>query len=185
VTAHAPQEPKVYGLLAEFDDPEGLINAAKKAREAGYRKMDGYSPYGLGEVADAIGFRKSEMGTIMFIGGLIGVCAGFLMQYWTQAVDYQYNVGGRPLNSWPQFVPITFELMVLTASLSGLFGLIALCGLPLLNHPLFNVKAFDRASQDRFFLCIESRDPKYDPQATRAFLAGLQPSPLSVEEVPT
>ena len=118
------------------------------------------------EVADALGFPRSEIGAIMFIGGLCGATLGFLMQYYLNGIDYPLNVGGKPFFSWPQFVPITWELLVLTASLSGLFGLFALCGLPQPYHPLFNVPQFDRASRDRFFLVIEATDPKFDPAAT-------------------
>jgi Protein of unknown function (DUF3341) len=174
-------EPKVYGLLAEFETGDAMAAAARKATAAGYTRMDCYSPYPVGDAADAMGFPKSEMGPVMFIGGLTGACAGFLMQYWANAYGYPLNVGGRPYFSWPSFIPITFEMMVLTTALTGLFGLIAICGLPRYNHPLFNSKAFDRASRDRFFLCIESVDPKYDAAATRAFLNELHP--LSVEEV--
>jgi hypothetical protein len=144
--------------------------------------MDCFSPYPVGEAADAMGFYKSEMAPVMFIGGLIGATAGFLMQYLLGAEVYPINVGGRPFLSWPSFVPITFELMVLTAALSGVFGLIAVCGLPMLYHPLFNVPGFERASSDRFFFCIEAVDPKFDLAATREFLAGCQP--LDVAEVP-
>ncbi|MCE9531785.1 MAG: DUF3341 domain-containing protein [Planctomycetes bacterium] len=168
--------------MAEFDHPDKLVDAARKASAAGYTRMDCYSPYPVGEAADAMGFPKSEMGSVMFIGGLIGATAGFLMQYLLGAYDYPINVGGRPFFSWPSFVPITFEMMVLTAALSGVFGLFAVCGLPMLYHPVFNVPAFARASGDHFFLCIEAVDPKYDPVATRDFLAGLQP--LDVAEVP-
>jgi hypothetical protein len=182
VSAHAEQAPAVFGLLAEFDNPDGMVNAARQANAAGYTHMDCYSPYPVGDAADAMGFKKSEMGPVMFIGGLMGATAGFLMQYLLNAYDYPYNVGGRPYMSWPSFVPVTFEAMVLTAALSGLFGLIAICGLPMLYHPLFNVPVFARASGDRFFICIEASDPKYELEATRAFLAAQQP--LSVAEVP-
>ena len=130
-----------------------------------------------------LGFTKSEMGPVMFIGGLTGACSGFLMQYWCNTYGYSLNVGSRPYFSWPSFVPITFEMMVLTTALTGFFTLFAICGLPRLNHPLFNSKAFDRATRDRFFLCIEATDPKYaaDPGATLTFAKGLQA--LSVEEV--
>ena len=145
--------------------------------------MDAYSPYPVGDAADALGFPKSEMGPIMFIGGLTGACSGFLMEYWCNAYGYPLNVGGRPYLSWPSFIPITFEMMVLTTALTGLFALIALCGLPRLHHPLFNSKTFERATCDRFFLCIEAADPKYqaDPAATLAFLRECNPA--SVEEV--
>lgn len=178
---HLEDEPKVYGYLAEFTDADGLVAATRKARAEGYTLIDTHTPYPVGDTADAIGFPKSEMGVVMFIGGLTGACTGFLMQYWDNAYGYSLNVGGRPYLSWPSFIPITFEMMVLTAALSGLFGLMALCGLPRLHHPLFNSKAFDRATRDRFFLSIEADDPKYDSDATKAFLLSLNPA--SVEEV--
>lgn len=174
--------PQVWGAVAEFDTADDLIAAARAARQAGYTRLDGHSPYPLGEVADEIGFPRSEIGAIMFTGGLLGAACGFLMLTWALAYDYPINVGGKPFFSWPMFVPITWELLVLTACMTGLFGFLALCGLPMPYHPLFNVPQFARASQDRFFLSIEAADPKYDPAATRAFLQGL--NPLSVEEVP-
>jgi hypothetical protein len=182
-THSEPAAPVVYGLLAEFATSDDLVVATQKAKAAGYNHMDTFSPYPVGEAADALGYTKSEMGPVMFIGGLTGACSGFLMEYWCNTYGYPLNVGGRPYFSWPSFIPITFEMMVLTTALTGLFALIALCGLPRLNHPLFNSKAFDRASKDRFFLCIEAEDPKYqaDPAATLAFVKDLHS--LSVEEV--
>ncbi len=174
--------PKLYGLMAEFGTADALIAATHKAKAAGYNKMDGYSPYPIGEVADALGFPRSEIGAIMFIGGLCGASMGFAMQYYLNGIDYPLNVGGKPFFSWPQFIPITWELLVLTASMSGLFGLLALCGLPQPYHPVFNVPQFARASADRFFLCIEAKDPKFDLNPTREFLQTL--NPLSVAEVP-
>lgn len=172
----------VYGLLAEFETADGLIDATRSAAAKGYSRMDGYSPYPIGEVADALGFPRSEIGAIMFIGGLCGATFGFLMQYYLNGIDYPINVGGKPMFSWPQFAPITWELLVLTASLSGVIGLFVLCGLPQPNHPLFNVPQFARATRDRFFLCIEATDPNFDLTSTRDFLDTLKP--LSVAEVP-
>ena len=179
---HEHDGPATYGLMAEFDTADKLIDATRKAKEAGYDRMDGYSPYPVGEVADALGFPRSEIGAVMFVGGLCGATLGFLMQYYLNGIEYPLNVGGKPYFSWPQFAPITWELLVLTASLTGLVGLLALCGLPQPYHPVFNVPQFARASKDRFFLVVESADPKYDPAATKAFLTGL--NPLSVAEVP-
>lgn len=176
-----PTVPVTYGVLAEFETADAMSHATAKASAAGYTHMDAYSPYPVGEAADALNFPKSEMGPVMFIGGLTGACAGFIMQYWANTYGYSLNIGGRPYFSWPSFVPITFEMMVLTTALSGLFGLMALCGLPRYNHPLFNSAKFDRASRDRFFLCIEATDPKFNLAETRAFLNDLHP--LSVEEV--
>ena len=175
--------PKLYALLVEFGTADDLIVATRAARAHGFTYMDTHTPYPVGETADALGYPKSEMGTVMFIGGLTGACAGFLMQYWDNAYGYSLNIGGRPYLSWPSFIPITFEMMVLTAALSGLFGLMALCGLPRLHHPLFNSARFDRATRDRFFLSVEAGDPKVaaDVGGAKAFLATL--NPLSVEEV--
>lgn len=179
---HHDAPPAVYGLLAEFDTADGLVAATKAARLAGFTRMDGYSPYPVGEVADELGFPRSEIGAIAFTGGLCGATLGFTMMTWASVVDYPINIGGKPFWSWPMFIPISWELLVLTASLSGLFGLLSLCGLPQPYHPLFNVPQFARATRDRFFLCIEAIDPKFDAATTREFLGTL--SPLSVEEVP-
>jgi hypothetical protein len=171
-----------YGVLAEFPNGDALTVGIQKAREAGYTVMDAYTPYPVPDAADALGFPKSEMGTVMFIGGLTGACSGFFMQWFLTTRQYPVDVAGRPLFSWPQYVPITFEMMVLTAALTGLFTLLALCGLPQYYHPLFNVPAFERASRDGFFLCIEAEDPQFDLTRTRDFLMSLQP--LEVAEVP-
>ncbi len=183
-SAHSqPAEPVLYGVLLEYATSDELVAATQKAKAAGYNRMDTFSPYPVGDSADALGFTKSEMGPVMFIGGLTGACSGFLMQYWCNTYGYPLNVGSRPYFSWPSFIPITFEMMVLTTALTGFFTLIAICGLPRLNHPLFNSKRFDRATCDRFFLCIEATDPKYaaDPGSTLAFARDLQA--MSVEEV--
>jgi hypothetical protein len=175
--------PTTWGVLAEFETGDELIAATKAAREAGYTRMDGYSPYPIGEVADELNFPKSEIGAVMFIGGLTGAVLGFCLQAWTNGVDYQLTVAGKPGVSWPMFVPITWELLVLTASMSGFFGLLGLCGLPEPHHPLFNVEAFKRASRDRFFLAIEAADPLFDLAKVTSFLGGLRPQ--SVAEVPS
>jgi hypothetical protein len=174
--------PALHGVMAEFQTADELIAATRKARQAGYSRMDGYSPYPLGEVADELGFPRSEIGAVMFIGGLCGAVVGLLMQTWITVYDYPISVGGKPFWSWPQFVPITWALLVLTASMSGLFGLLVLCGLPQPYHPVFNVPAFRRATKDRFFLCIEAIDPQFETAKVTAFLNGLQPE--SVAEVP-
>ena len=174
--------PQTWGLLAEFETGDELIAATRAARLTGYTRMDGYSPYPIGEVADELDFPRSEIGPVMFIGGVCGAVLGFCLQAWTTGVEYQLNIGGKPFVSWPMFVPITWELLVLTASMSGFFGLLVLCGLPHPHHPLFNVPQFARATRDRFFLAIEAVDPLFDVKKTSAFLAGLKPQ--SVAEVP-
>jgi hypothetical protein len=161
--------------MAEFDGPNELLAATRAAYDAGYRRMDAYSPFPVEELSDAIGFRNTRLPLIVLAGGILGGVLGFGLQYWCSAVNYPINVGGRPLNSWPAFIPITFELTVLIASLSAVVGLILLNGLPSPYHPVFNVPRFELASRDRFFLCIESSDPKFDRAATRHFLQALHP----------
>ena len=181
---HHPDEPtgSIHGVMAEFETADQLVHATEQAAARGYRDMDGYSPYPIGEVADALGFPRSEIGAIMFMGGLVGATFGFLMQYYLNGIEYPLNVTGKPYFSWPQFAPITWELLVLTASLTGVIGLFALCGLPQPYHPVFNVPEFARASRDRFFLCIEATDPQFEAGPVRDFLATL--NPLSISEVP-
>ncbi|MGH9825554.1 MAG: DUF3341 domain-containing protein, partial [Blastocatellia bacterium] len=162
--------PPVYGLMAEFDRPEQLVSAAGRARKAGYKKMDAYSPMPVEGLAEALGSRKTLVPLIVLIGALCGGSGGYLLQYWLSAVYYPMNIGGRPLHSWPSFIPITFELTVLLASLSAVIGMLALNGLPQPYHPVFNVARFALASRDRFFLAIESADPKFDINETRRFL---------------
>ena len=175
-------EAAIHGVMAEFDTADKLVAATEKAADAGYSRMDGYSPYPVGEVADALGFPRSEIGAIMFIGGMCGATLGFLLQYYLNAALYPLNVGGKPYFSWPQFIPIAWEVLVLTACMSGLFGLVSLCGFPQPYHPVFNVPQFARATRDRFFLCIESVDPEFELGKVKDFLATLEP--LSIAEVP-
>ncbi|MGL6097624.1 MAG: DUF3341 domain-containing protein [Fimbriiglobus sp.] len=181
---HGPGDPAgaLYGVMAEYTTGDALIAATRAAREAGYTRMDGYSPYPIGEVADELGFPRSEIGAIVFTGGLCGSVIGFLMMTWASTYDYPINIGGKPFWSWPQFIPVTWELLVLTGCLSGLFGLLALCNFPQPYHPVFNVPQFVRATRDRFFLVIESADPKFDLPAVKTFLATTTPE--SIEEVP-
>lgn len=172
----------LYGLMAEFAGPSDLVAAARAAHEAGYRRLDAYTPFPIEEVSDAIGFRHTAMPLIVLFGGAVSGALGFLMQYFIAVNSYPLNVGGRPLNSWPSFIVVTFELTILGGALSGAIGLLAANGLPKPYHPVFNVKEFARASQDAFFLCIEAGDPKFDEERTRDFLQALQP--LAIAEVP-
>jgi hypothetical protein len=172
VKAAAPRPP-VYGVLAEFDDPGTLLGAARRAHEAGWRDLDAFTPFPVHGLAEAIGFHKTRVPLITLVGGLTGLVAGFALQYWVHVIAYPMNVGGRPFNSWPAFVPVTFECTILLAAFSAVMGMLALNGLPRPHHPLFNVPAFQLASQDRFFLCLESKDPKFEHEEARRFLAGL------------
>jgi hypothetical protein len=171
----------IYGLMAEFDSPEALVAAARSAFTAGFRKMDGYSPFPVEGLAEALGFHRTRVPLIVLIGGITGCLGGFFLQYWASVIDYPINVGGRPLNSWPSFIPVTFELTILIAALSAFLGVLALNGLPMPYHPVFNVDRFELASRNRFFLCIESGDLKFDRDATRKFLEGA--GSLGVYEV--
>jgi hypothetical protein len=168
--------------MAEFGTAEEILAATRRAREAGYHEMDAYTPYAVEGLATELGLPRTRVPFVVLAAGLVGAAAGFFMQYWSMAVDYPFNVGGRPLNSWPVFIPITFEVMVLVASFAALFGMFFLNGLPRPHHPLFNVPRFVHASQDRFFLCIEATDRRFDREGTKQFLAGLGPS--EVVEVP-
>lgn len=165
----------IYGLMAEFDTPEALLEAARRAFAEGYRRMDAYSPFPVDGLAESIGFHSTRIPLIVLIGGIVGCLGGFYLQYWVSVIDYPLNIGGRPLNSWPAFIPVTFELTILIAALSAVLGLLALNGLPMPYHPVFNVQRFQLATRNRFFLCIERRDPKFDRDATWHFLEGLGP----------
>lgn len=174
----AKREP-IYGLMAEFEHAEDLVAAARQTRAAGYTCLDAYTPFPIHDLPEAIGFNKTKLPYIVFLGGLLGGLTGYLMQYYAAAVAYPINVGGRPFHSWPSFIPVTFEMTVLFAAGSAVLGMLALNGLPQPYHPAFNVERFALASRDRFFLLIESRDPKFDREATRAFLLSLKPHEVS------
>jgi hypothetical protein len=163
----------IYGLMAEFDEPEPLLEAARRAHSAGYRQMDAYSPMPVEGLAEAIGFRGRAVQVLVFVAGVLGATGGFMLCWWITVVAYPHNVAGRPLNSWPAYVPITFESMVLVACLTAVIGMLALNGLPQPYHPVFNVARFEHASRDKFFLCIEASDPKFDILATREFMEQL------------
>jgi hypothetical protein len=168
-------KPRLYGLMAEFDGPDDLLEAARRAYEEGYRRLDAYSPFPVPGLAEAIGFRRTRLPLIVLFGGLVGGLGGYYLQYWISAIDYPLNVGGRPLHSWPAFIPVTFELTVLVAALAAVLGMLALNGLPMPHHPVFNVPAFELATRNRFFLCIEATDPQFDAVGTKSFLETLKP----------
>jgi ActD protein len=175
-------EPAIYGLMAEFDDPTALVSAAHRTYDEGYRRMDAYSPFPIEELSEAVGFHHTKLPVIVLCGGLFGCIGGFLLQYWIAVVDYPINVGGRPFFSWPAFIVPTFEMTILFAALSAVLGMLALNGLPEPYHPVFNVSRFALASRNRFFLCIEATDPKFDMDQTRHFLETLTPRSISEVE---
>ena len=177
-----PAREGTYGLLAEFETPTQLVLAAENAYAAGYRRMDCYTPYPVEEAAEAIGFHKNEVSLVCLIGGLLGVAAMFGLETWISLWAYPLNIAGRPYYSWPAFVVPAYEWTILFAGLSAAFGMLALNGLPQVYHPLFNAPNFrSGATSDKFFLCLESADPKFETAETRTFLERL--APLSVVEV--
>jgi len=171
--------PPIYGLMAEFPSADALIEAAHQVHEAGYQKVDAYTPYPIEAVSEALALPRSKVPLIVLIGGLLGGLGGYALQYWSQILVYPMNIGGRPFHSWPAFIVPTFECTILGAALSAVVGMIIINGLPQPYHPVFNVPRFALASRDRYFLVIEARDPKFDTDATRRFLAGLNASEVS------
>jgi len=166
---------KLFGLLARFGDTDALIQAAHSLNRQGYRRFDAYTPFPVTGLAAAIGFHRTRMPLVVLVGGLIGLIGGYGLQWWVSVVAYPLNIGGRPLNSWPLFIPVTFELTILVAALFAVLGMLALNGLPQPHHPLFGIPEFDHASTDGFFLCIEATDPQFDKQKTLQVLQNLQP----------
>jgi hypothetical protein len=163
----------LYGLMAQFDSPETIVKAAQAVHAAGYRKLDAYTPYPMEEVLDALHLHQTHVPKVVLAGGIMGLLGGFGLQYWTSVIEYPLNVGGRPIAAWPAWVIPSFETTVLFAALAAVFGTFALCGFPQPYHPVFNVPGFALASRDRFFICIEAADPKFDLEATRRMLQGL------------
>lgn len=166
-------KPPLYGLMAEFDNPTELVEAARKTYDAGYRRINGYSPFPIPELWEAIGFHKTRLPIIVLIGGILGGLGGYFMMYYMEVMDYPINVGGRPFHSWPAFIPITFETTVLCAALAAVFGMLALNKLPQPYHPVFNAERFALATRDRFFLVIEARDPKFEHDKVLEFMNTL------------
>jgi hypothetical protein len=167
---HMTASNDLYGLLGEYPGPDALVRAARRVHEAGYRRVEAYSPMPVEGLAEALDFRRTAMPLVILIGGLFGAAAGYLLQYWVSVHAYPLNVGGRPLHSWPAFIPVTFEMTILCASLAGVLGMLALNGLPRPHHPLFGVESFARASRDGFFLCIQTTDSLFSLEETRKLL---------------
>lgn len=176
------KEYPIYGIMAEFDSAGAILEAAKRTNQAGYKKLEAYSPFPVEGLAEEVGFHHDEVPLVVLIGGIIGGLTGYLMQYWMMAVDYPITVDGKPPHSWPAFIVITFEMTILFAALFAVFGMLALNGFPMPYHPVFNVPRFAFASKDRFFLLVYATDQKFDLEGTRKFMESLQP--LSVSEVP-
>jgi hypothetical protein len=172
----------IYGLMAEFHSPTEVVEAAHRVHDAGFRKVDAYTPYPIEELSEALELHQSPLPKLVLVGGITGLLAGLGLQYWTSAIDYPLNIGGRPLASWVAFIPVTFETTVLFAALTAVLGMLALNGLPEPYHPVFNVPAFALASRDKFFICVEAADPGFDRKKTRKFLEGL-PAVSGVYEV--
>ena len=172
----------IYGLMAEYDTVPDLVSASEKAYRAGYRRMDSYSPFPIEPVAEAIGFHKNYVALVVLIGGLLGGSGGYGLAYWVSVLAYPLNTGGKPWHSWPAFIPVTFECTVLGASLAAVIGMLAMNGLPMPYHPVFNAPNFALASKEKFFLCIEAADPQFDMTKTRRFLEETHPRVIT--EVP-
>ena len=171
--AHTVSSPGLYGLMAEFDSAQALLDAAHKVREAGFTKTDAYSPFPIHGLAEAIGFKEHLVPKFVFAAGLAGALAGYGLEYWSQVIAYPLNIGGRPLFSWVSFIPPAFETTILFTAFTAALSMIALNGLPQPYHPVFNVPRFSLATQDKFFLAIEAADPMFDLEKTRAFLGAL------------
>ena len=182
MNVHAAGTNRIYGIMASFDSPHEVLEAARSSYEQGYRMMEAYTPFPVEGLSEAMGYTRNRVPMVVLIGGIIGGLLGFFMQWFSAVVHYPINVGGRPLNSWPAFVPITFEMTVLGASLSAVVGVLAMNGLPRPHHPVFNVPEFALASNDRFFLSIQARDPLFDLEATYQMLSEFHPKDIQVVE---
>ena len=174
---------RIYGLVAEFESPGQLLEAANRAREAGYRSIDAFSPMPIEGLAEAVGFGNTRLPLVVLFGGMFGAAGGFFLQWYANVLSFPLNVDGKPFNSWPAFIPITFELTILCAALAATIGMLAMNGLPTPYHPLFNVPRFVMATRGRFFLCIKARDRKFDMGSARQFLESLKPFGVYEAEV--
>ena len=175
-------KPRIYGLMAEFASATDLVAAARRVREEGYVRTDAFSPFPIEGLSEELGFHQTRVPLLVLVGGILGAFTGYFMQYYLAVFEYPFNVGGRPAHSWPAFIPVTFEMTILVAALFAVLGMLALNGLPMPYHPVFNVPRFALASRDRFFLCIEATDPRFDLESTGAFLRSM--GPTEVAEVP-
>jgi hypothetical protein len=164
-----PTDP-TYGVMAEFDTAQALVDAARRVMAEGFVKVEAYSPVPIEELNDIIHKKRTILPALVLAGGLTGMATGFLLQYWASAIEYPLNVGGRPFASWPAFVVPSYELTILFSALTAAAGMIALNGLPQPYHPVFNAPRFSLASSDKFFIVIEAEDPKYSLKETSAFL---------------
>jgi hypothetical protein len=184
-TAHGRRRgaPALYGIMAEFDNPSNLVTAARRTYESGYRRINGYSPYPIEELSEAIGFTRTSLPLIVLLGGIVGGLSGFFMQYWMEVIDYPLNVGGKPFNSWPAFIPITFECTILVAAFSAVLGMLVLNKLPMPYHPVFNAPNFALATRDKFFLVIEANDPHFKHDEATRFMKTLGAIDVSDVEV--
>ena len=183
MSAPATKAPPVWGLMAEFDGPNEVVAAAHRVREEGYRKVDAYTPYPIEALTEALDIHDHRLPAVVLGGGIVGGLAGYALCYWTSVIEYPLNIGGKPFHSAPAFIVPTFETTILFAAFAAVLGMLALNGLPMPYHPVFNTPRFALASRDRFFLCIEAKDPKFDHDATWAFLTTLKPTVvMDVEE---
>jgi len=179
--AHAARG-RLYGLIAEFDNRFDLLEATRNAHDAGYKRMDAFSPMPIHGLDEALGFHEKKMSRLVLAGGILGCLGGFGLMYWISVIAYPLNVGGRPFYSWPAYIPPTFETTILCAALAAVFGMLALNGLPQPHHPVFNVPRFKLATRSRFFLLIEARDPLFDLEKTRVFLETYHPREVTEVE---
>jgi len=171
--SHAASTSGVFGLLAEFDTAQQLVRAAHKVREAGYTRTDAFSPFPIHGLAEALGFKDRRISKFVLAGGITGALAGYGLEYWVSVIAYPLNIGGRPFHSWVSFIPPAFETTILFAAFTAGITMIALNGLPRPHHPVFNAERFSLASQDKFFLVIETADPRFETEGTHAFLTDL------------